>query len=156
MKILYLPFGIVFAFFRRSYIVFKNIYYNKKYNFDKSVKIGYEVLIYGNVEIGKETYLQRGCSIVGGEKDKVKIGEYCSIANNVNIRAMTHNIGEKEDKKRKGSSITIGDYVWIGSNSFIKEGISIGDNVVIGANSVVTKDIPSNSVFAGVPARMIK
>ena len=33
---------------------------------------------------------------------------------------------------------------------------SIGDNVIIGANSVVTSDIPSNSIAAGIPARVIR
>jgi len=117
------------------------------------VNIGYEVLIYGDVEVGKGTYLQRGCSIVGGEHSKVKIGENCSIANNVNIRSVTHVGGGKE---RKEKSVIIGNNVWIGSNAFIKEGITIGDNVIIGANSVVTKDIPSNNIFGGVPARKIK
>ena len=35
-------------------------------------------------------------------------------------------------------------------------GITIGDNVIIGAGSVVTKDIPSNCVVVGNPARIIK
>ena len=35
-------------------------------------------------------------------------------------------------------------------------GITVGDNVLIGANAVVVKDVPSNSVVAGVPARIIK
>ena len=44
----------------------------------------------------------------------------------------------------------------IGSNTCIIGGISIGDNVVIGAGSVVVKDVPSNVVIAGNPARIIR
>lgn len=44
----------------------------------------------------------------------------------------------------------------IGSNTCIIGGVSIGDNVVIGAGSVVVKDVPSNVVIAGNPARIIR
>lgn len=52
--------------------------------------------------------------------------------------------------------ITVGDNVYIGNNVIILPGVTIGSNVVIGAGAVVTKDIPNNSVAAGVPARVIK
>lgn len=51
--------------------------------------------------------------------------------------------------------IEIGDYVYIGVRSIILPNVRIGDRCIIGAGSVVTKDVPSNSVFAGVPARRI-
>ena len=52
--------------------------------------------------------------------------------------------------------ITIGNNVFIGYGSIILPGVTIGDNVIIGAHSVVSKDVPSDVVVAGVPARMIK
>ena len=52
--------------------------------------------------------------------------------------------------------ITVGNNVYIGEDSLILPGVNIGNNVVIGARSVVTKDIPDNSVAAGVPCRVIK
>lgn len=51
--------------------------------------------------------------------------------------------------------VTIGDYVYIGSNSLILPGVTIGDNVLIAAGSVVTKSIPSKVVVAGNPAKII-
>ena len=54
------------------------------------------------------------------------------------------------------SPVTIGDNVWIGFGVSIFKGVTIGDNCVIAANSVVTKDIPPNSVAAGVPAKVFK
>jgi acetyltransferase-like isoleucine patch superfamily enzyme len=51
--------------------------------------------------------------------------------------------------------ITIGSNVFVGVNAIIMPGVTIGDNCVIGAGAVVTRDIPSNSVAAGVPARCI-
>lgn len=52
--------------------------------------------------------------------------------------------------------IIIGNNVYLGDGCIILPGVTVGDNVVIGARSVVSKDIPSNTVFAGVPAKMIK
>ncbi|SHL40368.1 transferase hexapeptide (six repeat-containing protein) [Chryseobacterium carnipullorum] len=52
--------------------------------------------------------------------------------------------------------ITIGNNVFVGTNSVILPGVKIGDNVVIGAGSIVAKDIPSNSIAVGNPCRVIK
>ena len=51
--------------------------------------------------------------------------------------------------------IEVLDNVFIGSNSTILSGVKIGPNAIIGAGSVVTKDVPENSVVAGVPAKVI-
>ena len=51
--------------------------------------------------------------------------------------------------------IHVGNNVFIGSNSTILGGASIGSNVIVGAGSLVNKDIPSNSVVGGVPAKYI-
>lgn len=53
------------------------------------------------------------------------------------------------------SAVEIGSCVFIGMNALITRGVKIGDHVVIGAGSVVTKDCPSNGVYAGNPARRI-
>lgn len=52
--------------------------------------------------------------------------------------------------------VTIGDDVWIGGNVTILPGVTIGSNVVIAAGAVVTKDIPSNSLVGGIPAKKIR
>jgi len=45
---------------------------------------------------------------------------------------------------------------WIGANSVILPGVTVGVNSVVAAGSVVTKDVPDDTVVAGVPARVIK
>lgn len=52
--------------------------------------------------------------------------------------------------------ITVGNNVYFGEGAMVMPGITIGDNVIIGARAVVTKDIPSNSVAVGMPAKVIK
>lgn len=51
---------------------------------------------------------------------------------------------------------SIGDNVYISAGSRVLGGIEVGSNVIIGANSVVIKNVPSNSIVAGVPARVIR
>ncbi len=52
--------------------------------------------------------------------------------------------------------VTIGNDCWFGANVVVCPGVTVGDNCVIGAGSVVTRDIPSNSFAAGVPARVVR
>lgn len=49
--------------------------------------------------------------------------------------------------------VRIGDNVWIGGNCAILKGVTIGDNAVIATHSVITRDVESNCVYAGYPAR---
>ena len=56
----------------------------------------------------------------------------------------------------KGERPVIGDNVTLGANVTIVGGVTVGDNVTIGAGSVVVKDIPSNSIAVGNPARVVK
>lgn len=51
--------------------------------------------------------------------------------------------------------VSIGNNVFLGMNTIILKGVSLGDNVIVGAGSVVTSNIPSNSVAAGNPAKVI-
>ncbi|MGZ9898564.1 acyltransferase [Shewanella gaetbuli] len=51
---------------------------------------------------------------------------------------------------------TIGKECFVGANSIVLPGVVVGDNVIIAAGSVVTKDVPSNSIVAGNPAKIIK
>ena len=52
-------------------------------------------------------------------------------------------------------NVSIGTGCFIGANAVIKQGVKVGDNVIIGAGAVVLKDINSNTVFAGNPAKQI-
>ena len=94
---------------------------------------------------------------------KIIIKEGTLIGANVNIwDTVFHPIALKDRAKQTSilealtAPITIGRNVWIGANSTILKGVTIGDNTVIGAMSLVNKDLPPNSLCAGVPAIKIK
>jgi acetyltransferase EpsM len=52
--------------------------------------------------------------------------------------------------------VEIGEGTWIGAGAVIKQGVRIGSWSMIGAGAVVVKDVPSNVVVAGVPAKILK
>lgn len=87
-------------------------------------------------------------------KDRIEIGKDTYIGEEVIIRDTDEH--EIIGKKKNTLPIKIGDHVWIGMRSIILKGVTIGDNVVIAAGSVVTKDVPSNTLVAGIPAKVIK
>lgn len=65
------------------------------------------------------------------------------------------NIPPDERELFSKGEVVIGNNVWIGDKVSVMAGVHIGDNVIIAANAVVTKDIPSNCIAAGIPAKVI-
>ena len=61
-----------------------------------------------------------------------------------------------KNRELSSKKIFIDDNVWIGEGAVILPGVTIGSNSIIGSNSVVTKNIPPNSIAAGIPAKIIK
>lgn len=139
---------------------------SKSYEISIKAKIGKNSIIMSNCEIdhlsfiGKYAYIGKNTFIT-----KAKIGNYCSIANNVSIGPGEHNISKistnslfynnEYDELTKLNCIIQND-VWIGVDSIILRGVTIGNGAIIGANSVVTKDIPAYAIAVGNPAKVIK
>lgn len=113
------------------------------------------------VKVGKGTkILGNPLAIFGSEPWLIELGNKVEITNGV--RFITHDGSVWIFRSQEGlekidlfGSIVIGDNVFIGINSIIMPGVKIGSNVIIGAGSIVTKDVPSNSIYAGNPAKMI-
>lgn len=84
----------------------------------------------------------------------IEIGENCGISSNVVILAHDASTGFSNGYTKMGR-VKIGNGVFVGYGTTILCGVTIGDNVIIGANSLISGDIPSNSVYAGNPARFI-
>ena len=88
--------------------------------------------------------------------DNVKIASNVGFVTHDIIHKMLNQkyIGEESFVERVGC-IEIGDNVFVGSGTRILYDTRIGNNVIIGSDSLVNKDIPDNSVYAGVPAKFI-
>ena len=63
---------------------------------------------------------------------------------------------ERRTEKEYAYPVTIGEDCWIGGGAILCPGVTIGDRCIIGAGSVVTKDIPSDSIAVGNPAKVIR
>lgn len=109
-----------------------------------------------NIHIGENFFANFNLTVL--DEAEVRIGDNAFIGPNVSIYTACHPLDAAERNKQTewALPVTIGNNVWLGGNVTIVPGVTIGDNCVIGAGSVVTRDIPSNTVAAGNPARVIK
>ena len=117
-------------------------------NYAKKIGVNFaaDLHIYGKVIWGTEPWL-------------ITIGKNVHITDGVKF--INHDGGtllfrDKIPDLEITKPIKLGNNIYIGNNVIILPGVNIGDNVVIGAGAVITKDIPSNSVVGGVPAKIIK
>ena len=135
---------------------------------------GTEIFNFSNVKIGSHCLIQDHVYIRAGLNGRVSVGEFCAI--NSFAKLFGHGGIEIGDYSQIGPGalitttihdykkameadfqpVKIGKWVWVGACSTILAGITIGDKSVIGAGSIVTKDIPSDSVAVGNPAKIIK
>ena len=109
-----------------------------------------------NIHVGDNFFANYNVTIL--DNVDVTIGNHVMIAPHTVIATVAHPLSPA--KRRKNTAMTapvkIGDDVWIGSNVTILPGVTIGNNVVIAAGAVVTKNIPDNSLYGGVPAKLIR
>ena len=110
----------------------------------------------GDVVIGDDTRVGIHNTIIG----PVTIGSHVNLAQGITVTALNHNF-DNSDKRidEQGvstSQVVIGDDVWIGANAVVLPGVTIGTHSIVAAGAVVTKDVPSHSLVAGVPAKIIK
>lgn len=110
-----------------------------------------------NIYIGKNTFLNTEVRF-SSQNSEIHIGEKCLIGSRVSFETgghtiLTNNLGYREDTS---SPISVGNSVWLGTGAIILAGVSIGDNAIIAAGAVVNKNVESNTIVGGVPAKVIK
>jgi acetyltransferase-like isoleucine patch superfamily enzyme len=109
----------------------------------------------GIISIGKYCLITPGVRIMAAER--IEIGDACMIAHGAYISdADWHGIYDRAEPVGNTKPIVFEDNVWIGDSAIICKGVTIGKNSIIGAGAVVTKDVPSNCIYAGNPAKLVK
>lgn len=109
-----------------------------------------------NISLGKNFYSNHNLVIL--DANKVEFGENVFIGPNCGFYTSGHPLDYETRNKglEYAKPIKVGDNVWIGGNVCVMPGVTIGNNVVIGAGSVVIRNIPSNVVAVGNPAKIVK
>ena len=122
-------------------------YQGQKYS--PELIIGDNVHVNSDVHIGCINRIVIGNNVLMGSR--IFIGDHSHGEINANALALP----PVERPLVSKGQVIIEDNVWIGEGACILAGVTIGKNAIIGANSVVTKNIPANSVVAGIPAKVI-
>jgi acetyltransferase-like isoleucine patch superfamily enzyme len=144
----YMEFGANFSALQRFRIEAWDHFQGQK--FTPRIKIGDNVIFNTDIHIGCINYIE--------------IGDNCLFASRIYITDHQHGdtsegmieiIPSQRPLVSKGA-VVIEKNVWVGEGVVIMPGVTIGENSIIGANSVVTKSVPKNTVYAGIPAKLIK
>lgn len=124
-------------------------------NFQVALNVKLENL--KKISVGDNVYIGYGSWLNGHSKgiileDNVMLGPYVTIVANNH----TNECGSFRFGKGEGETIIVDRNVWLASKVSVISGSYIGKDSLIAANSVVVKDVYSNSLYAGIPAKKIK
>ncbi|MFE2049601.1 DapH/DapD/GlmU-related protein [Streptomyces sp. NPDC059459] len=108
-----------------------------------------------NTSFGENVFVNQGCTFL--DKGGIQIGNGVMIAPKVSLITGGHPLPRAERREYLSfAPIVIEDDVWIGTAAVVTQGVTIGAGAVVAAGAVVTRDVPADTVVAGVPARVIK
>lgn len=107
-----------------------------------------------NITVGENVFINACCHFQ--DHGGVTLGDGCQIGHNVVFATLNHGLQPEDRGTTYPAPIVLGKNVWVGSNATILQGVTIGDNAVVAAGAVVTKDVPTDAIVGGVPARFIK
>jgi len=144
---------IVNSFFKRVLLINRGdilLHFTSRVNCSKKIKIDGK---------NKKSTVYLSFASSGGcyyqALNGIEIGEGTLWSYNCSFISSNHDPKNYSVHKKSGP-IVIGKNVWIGANCVILPNVNIGDNVIIGAGSIVNKNVESNTIVAGVPAKFIK
>ena len=124
--------------------------------FSRGSSIYNSSLVFGEVSVGEASWIGP-YTILDGSGGLLEIGSFCCISSGVHIYthdtvrwALSGGIADKH-----AAPVSIGNCVYVGSQSIIAAGVTIGERSVVAANSFVNKDVAPQTVVGGNPARLI-
>lgn len=120
------------------------------FHFDGIYKPGPSIII------GDQCFLGAGCEF--NIRERLVVGDKCLLAAGARFVDHDHNIsgtGAFPPMDGPQAPIVLHNHVWIGANAVILKGVEIGEGAVVAAGAVVTKKIPPNEIWGGVPAKKI-
>ncbi|GAB3775858.1 sugar O-acetyltransferase [Spirosoma horti] len=106
------------------------------------------------IRLGKNIFINHACSFldIGG----ITIEDDVMIGPRVNLTSENHPLDPNDRTTVLLQPIVLKRNAWIGAGATILPGVTIGENSIVAAGAVVSRDVPPNSVVAGVPAKVVK
>ncbi|PSL31460.1 DapH/DapD/GlmU-related protein [Dyadobacter jiangsuensis] len=104
--------------------------------------------------LGKNVFINHACSFldIGG----ITIEDDVLIGPRVNITSENHPLDPSDRQALIPKPVHIKRNAWIGAGATILPGVTVGENAVVAAGAVVSRDVPPNTVVAGIPAKVVK
>ena len=106
-----------------------------------------------NLTVGENSCL--GDGVILYCLGKVTIGDRVSISQHAHLCAGTHDY-TKDDMPLLRHPISIGDDVWLATDSFVGPNVTVGEKAILGARAVAMRDLDPNTIYSGNPAVIIK
>lgn len=120
--------------------------------------IAADCVLHGPLHIGSEVAINHHCILDGGRVG-ITLGDQVRLAAHCHLYAFDHGMSFDQpiyQQPVRSQGIRIEKDVWLGAHVGVKDGVTIGAHAVVGMNSMVTKNIDSQYVVAGNPARFIR
>lgn len=107
-----------------------------------------------NIKLGERVFINANVMMVdlGG----ITIEDDVLIGPGAYLISVNHQLAPHQRKELDLKPVLIKKNAWIGAKATILPGVTVGENAVVAAGAVVTKDVPANTVVAGMPAKIIK
>jgi len=107
-----------------------------------------------SIRLGRNIFINHACSFldIGG----ITIEDDVQIGPRVNLTSENHPLDPTDRTTLIPRPIVIKRNAWIGAGATILPGVTVGENAVVAAGAVVSRDVPPNTVVAGVPAKVVK
>ena len=163
IKFLFRPFFHFFSLYLTNYVIsyipirilrktWLKLFLRMKIGKKTFIDMGSYYMSPWNIEVGNYTHINRGCFIDG--RGGIKIGNNVSLSHKVSLVTGSHDINSIDNKYVK-KEILIDDYVFVGINATILQGVHIGKGAVVCAGACVTKNLEPYGIYGGVPAKKI-
>lgn len=107
-----------------------------------------------HIKLGRNVFINHACSML--DMGGITIEDDVLIGPKVNLITENHPVDPSDRRTLVVKPIVIKKNAWLGAAVTILPGVTIGENAVVAAGAVVSKDVPANSIVAGVPAKVIK
>lgn len=107
-----------------------------------------------NITVGRRVFINAGCCFQ--DQGGISVGDETLIGHQVVLATLNHDLDPARRANMTALPIVIGKKVWIGAHATILPGVTIGDRAVVAAGAAVTKNVPTDGIVAGVPAKPIE